>query len=31
MTGTFGFKPKDTSGREIIVTYGRFDYQYFNF
>jgi hypothetical protein len=31
VAGTFGFKAKGTSGREIIVTYGRFDYRYDSF
>lgn len=28
VAGTFGFKAKDASDREIMVTYGRFDYRY---
>lgn len=31
VAGTFGFKGRDTSDREIMVTFGRFDYRYNSF
>lgn len=31
VAGTFGFKARDTLDREIMITYGRFDYRYSSF
>ncbi|WP_194975619.1 hypothetical protein [Aquiflexum lacus] len=31
VSGTFGFKARDSSDREILVTFGRYDYSYYSF